>query len=400
MSLAFGVISPQDWQLPVTTTLSEQPFESLGVSLAELERRARAATYDWLPQQFDQATSAFHGHYRVPDGFLEPPQTVNLIAPWQLIAAYDRYQDRQLLERARQAANWFYTHHVVDHPMAVVAGGVRDGAATDEIWTKFSAEEVITCLGLYARTDDAVWRDRALQCGRYLIQARRHDYAPRFKLSTGRWIAHGWDSWGRAVEALVLLWQAFDTQSWLDEAILWGQHGLNIQGTDGSFYLIDGEYYNTDLAPDELRALTMLHEITGRDDFLDAAQRFAQWHLNHQLANGAWPLTIDIDGHVVMPTVGPGDVPNIGIALLRLFHVTGETAYLDAAYRAFRYLLSVQVTPGANTPYSDNPRAQWGFWSWDPQYDYTQSADQSTHHVRGIWFLIDYWNAHLAQQAD
>ncbi len=57
----------------------------------------------------------------LPDGFLDPPQTVNLIAPWQLIAAYDRYQDDQLLERARQAAEWFYTHHIVDHPMAIVA---------------------------------------------------------------------------------------------------------------------------------------------------------------------------------------------------------------------------------------------------------------------------------------
>lgn len=396
MRLEFGVISPQDWGLPVVSRPAEQPLDVLDTSLAELDRRARAATYDWLLQQFDESTGAFYGHYRVPDEFLEPPQTVNLIAPWQLIAAYDRYQDKQLLERAQRAATWFYTHHVVDHPMAIVAGGVRDGAATDEIWTKFSAEEVITCLGLYARTDDEKWRERALQCGRYLIQARRHDYAPRYVLSAGKWLSHGWDSWGRAVEALVLLWQAFDTQSWLDEAVLWGQHALEIQGADGSFYLIDSEYYNTDLAPDELRALTMLYEITGRDAFLTAAQRFADWHLEHQLPNGAWPLTIDNDGNTVMPTIGPGDIPNIAIALLRLFHVTGETAYRDAAYRAFRYSLSVQVIPGSGAPFADNPRAQWGFWSWDPLYDYTQSADQSTHHARGMWFLIDYWTAHLA----
>jgi hypothetical protein len=158
--------------------------------------------------------------------------------------------------------------------------------------------------------------------------------------------------------------------------------------------LIDGEYYNTDLAPDELRALTILYEITGRDEFLQAAQRFANWHQDYQLPNGAWPLTIDIDGNVPMPTIGPGDIPNIGIALLRLFHVTGETAYRDTAYRAFRYSLSVQVLPNDGSTYSDKPQVQWGFWSWDPRYDYTQSADQSTHHARGMWFLIDYLNAH------
>src|SRR5690606_21284134 len=85
----------------------------------------------------------------------------------------------------------FYTRHVIDHPMSVVAGGVRDGVATDEIWTKFTAEEIITCLGLYRRTGDELWLQRALQSGRCLIQARRHGCAPRFSLSSGRWLVAG-----------------------------------------------------------------------------------------------------------------------------------------------------------------------------------------------------------------
>ena len=63
---------------------------------------------------------------------------MNLIAPWQLLAAYDRYHDARLLDMARRAAEWFYRRHVVDHPMSVVAGGVRDGVATDHLWTKFA----------------------------------------------------------------------------------------------------------------------------------------------------------------------------------------------------------------------------------------------------------------------
>ncbi|MCD4686047.1 MAG: hypothetical protein K8S97_08935 [Anaerolineae bacterium] len=397
MNPQFGVISPQDVGLPIARTLSDQPFEALGASWVELDRRAHAATTKWLMQQLDDDAGAFFGHFRVPDGYVEPPQTVNLIAPWQLLAAFDRYQDQHLLNIAQRAATWFYKHHVIDHPMAVIAGGVRDGVATGEIWTKFSAEEVITCLGLHQRTGDVVWRDRAAQSGRYLIQARRHNFAPRYVLSKSQWMPRGWDSWGRAVEALVLLWQTFNAQSWLDEAVLWGQHALNIQADDGAFYLIDGEYYNTDLAPDELRALTWLYEITGRDEFLTAAQRFAKWHLQRQMPNGAWPLTIDNDGHVVMPTVGPGDIPNIGMALLGLHRITSDAQLLDAAYRAFRYTLSVQVTPDSPPPYNNVARAQWGFWSWDPPYDHTQSADQSTHHTRGLWFLIDYWHAHLAE---
>lgn len=393
MKLDFGVISPQEWGLAVVVNPPETTLEGLGVSLAVLEARARAATYEWLLGQFDETSGAFYGHYRVPDRYYEPPQTVNLIAPWQLLAAYDRYRDTRLLEMARRAAEWFYRRHVIDHPMSVVAGGVRDGAAPTEIWTKFSAEAIITCLGLFNRTEDEVWRERALQSGRYLIQARRHGYAPRYSLAAGRWLELGWDSWGRVVEALVLLWQACADERWLDEAMAWGEHGLRIQAADGTFYLIDGEYYNTDLAADELRALAVLYELSHRREFLEAACRFADWHLAHQTEAGAWPLTIDRDSNVVMPTVGPGDVPNIAIALLRLHMVTKDSRYLDAAVRAVRYSLSVQVTPESVHPYRDDPAALWGFWSWDPYYDYTQSADQSTHHARGMWFLADYWHA-------
>lgn len=392
MGLSLGVISPRDWGLPVAEPVSSEAIEALGVSLQVVAERARLATVEWLPGQFDDETGAFFGHFRVPDGYREPPQTVNLIAPWQLIAAYDRYGDAGLLARAEQAAAWFYARHVVDHPMSVVAGGVRDGIATHEIWTKFSAEEIVTCLALHTRTGQVIWLERARQSGRYLIQARRHGFAPRFHLERGGWLALGWDSWGRAVEALLLLWQADQESSWLEEAVRWGDYALGIQAEDGAYYLIDGDYYNTDLAADELRALCFLHEATGREDFLRAARRFADWHLDRQRADGAWPLTIDRDGHVVMPTVGPGDIPNIAIALLRLFHVTQDDRYLESVYRAMRYSLSVQVVdadPGRD------PRARWGFWSWDPPYDYTQSPDQSTHHTRGMWFLIDYAHAFL-----
>lgn len=397
MNLKLGVISPQDWGLPVAEKLITETVTDLGISFADLETRARAATYHWLLGQFDEQAGAFHGHYRVPDRYFEPPQTVNLIAPWQLLAAYDRTQDVHLLGLAQRAAEWFYRRHVVDHPMSVVAGGVRDGVATDHLWTKFTAEEVITCLGLYTRTSEQKWLDRAVQSGRYLIQARRHGFAPRYALSSGRWLESGWDSWGRAVEANLLLWQASSDQRWMDEAGAWGQHALAIQADNGTFYLIDGEYYNTDLAADELRGLIALYEVTGQETYLAAARRFADWHVDHQTASGAWSMTIDRDGNVVMPTIGPGDVPNIAVALLRLYHVSCDPRYLAAAYAGLRYSLSVQVTPQSRHPYQDDDHALWGFWSWDPYYDYTQSADQATHHVRGMWFLIDYWHAHIGK---
>jgi hypothetical protein len=56
---------------------------------------------------------------------------------------------------------------------------------------------------------------------------------------------------------------------------------------------------------------------------------------------------------------------------------------------AFRYSLSRQILPGSDAPYAQDPNLRWGYWSWDPYYDYTVSADQATHHARGLMFLLD-----------
>ena len=101
-------------------------------------------------------------------------------------------------------------------------------------------------------------------------------------------------------------------------------------------------------------------------------------------------MTIDRDGNVVVPIVGPGDAPNLAIALLRLHHLTGREDLLAAAQRAIEYSLSMQILPEQGGPYASDPAILGGFWSWDPAYDYSVSADQATHHVRGMMFLLDY----------
>jgi hypothetical protein len=227
-----------------------------------------------------------------------------------------------------------------------------------------------------------------------LIQSARYGFAPRYDESTSRWLEKGWQSFGRAVEVFIALAEITAEAAWDAPALAWGDYGLTLLAGDGGLYLIDGDYFNTDIAADELRAFTYLHERTGRADFLNAAERFAGWLLDHQRADGSWPLTIDRDGHIVVSTAGPGDMPNIAIALFRLHRVTGSARYRDGALRALRYSLSTQVLPDSAQPYSGDPNAQWGFWSWDPYYDYTLSGDQATHHARGALFALDY----LAQQ--
>lgn len=390
--MKIGVISPQDWGLPVFHGSEGGPVFPAGISPAELERRIRLNVFDWLPRQWDPVAGAFYGFYRAQDGFRERPQTVNLIASWQLMAAYDRFGDESLLQRAAQALDFYRRHFTVSHPMSIVAGGARDGAAPFEVWTKFTAEYVIGSLGLASHKAGEGWLEQAQAGGRFLIQAARHRFSPRYRLDSGRWdsLNFGWDSWGRVVEACLLLYQAIGETRWLELAQRWGEHGLAIQAPDGGFYLIDSEYYNTDLAADELRGLAFLFELTGDRRYLQAAEQFADWHLARQGSNGSWPLTIDRDGNVVVPTVGPGDMPNLAIALLRLHHLTGRKDLLAAALRATEYSLSMQILPEQGEPYASDPAILGGFWSWDPAYDYSVSADQATHHVRGMMFLLDY----------
>lgn len=96
--------------------------------------------------------------------------------------------------------------------------------------------------------------------------------------------------------------------------------------------------------------------------------------LKQQRSDGAWPIGIDNDGEVCAPNVGPGDMPNIGISLIRLNHHTQDEKYLQAAVKTLQYSIAMQAAEGGRYPL----------------HDYSLSGDQSVHHVRGMLFIGDY----------
>ncbi|MFN2203843.1 MAG: hypothetical protein ACK2UO_21785 [Caldilineaceae bacterium] len=386
----FGIVSPADWGLEPAQTPALQPWRQFDVDAEDWEERARQATYHWLMHNWMEDDGAFAGHYSALRKEYEPPQLTNLIAPWHLMAAYDRYGDDELLHKAKRSADWLYGNLVETHPMSMVVGGVRDAWRPEEIWTKFTAEFVIQSLGLYMRLQDDEYLRRALQSVRFLIQAEVHDHACEFDHVSQRWVPRGWQSFGRIIEAFLELYEVTRDNRWLGRALSWGEYSLTLQAPDNCFYLINGEYYNTDLAADELRAFTFLYERTHLPQFLHAAVDFANWHIHAQRPDGAWLLTIDRWSRPVSDYVGPGDVPNIAIAFLRLHHATDDPHYIEAALKAIKYVRDRQAVPGSDQPYGEDENTHWGLWSWDPYYDYSMSGDQITHFVRGIWFALDY----------
>ena len=177
--------------------------------------------------------------------------------------------------------------------------------------------------------------------------------------------------------------------------MLWGEQGLLQQAEDGCFYLLDGEFWNSDLTAPELRGLCFLSEVTGEQKIPGRRRAVRALGGGPPAGRRLLPIGIDSDGEICAPNVGPGDMPNIALSMLRLHRDTGEQAFLDCAVRAVRYRLSLQAAPDGKYPeHLEDPHVKWGFWSWDPLFDHSLSGDQSVHHIRGILFL----SAHLAQE--
>ena len=101
----YGIISPRDWGLEPAKTGELEQWTELGIDANDWEIRAKQATYHWLMRNWLEDHGAFASLYRAPHHVYEPPQLTNLIAPWQCIAAHDRYGDEELLHKARRAAS-------------------------------------------------------------------------------------------------------------------------------------------------------------------------------------------------------------------------------------------------------------------------------------------------------
>ncbi len=384
-------ISPQGWGLDPAPEGGDGLLADLGLPRDDLENRARRNTYDWLRRQFEPDVGAFHGYYDPRTRTKAAPQTANLIAPFQCMAAFDRYQDEELLEMACRAGDWMDVGLVETHPMSLVLGGVKDNIKPSQLWTKYTSDYVTLNLGLWERLHQEVYLDRAIQSSRFLLQAQNHDFAPKYDEWHERWIRRGWQSFGRCIVALIALQEFTGEEKWLDWAMAWAEHGLSLQAENGCFYLINNNYYSSDIAADEIRGLIRVYLRSQDERYLDAARHFADWHVARQESDGGWPLSEDRWGEAVTQYKGPGDMPNIAIALLLAHKATGHSQYIGAAVRALKYTTGQQLVPGTpGAPYAEDPNTHWGFWSWDPPYDYTMSVDQSTHHCRGYWFFIDY----------
>jgi hypothetical protein len=386
----FLFISSADWDLPSGAAGTDRVEALLGLPYAELEHRCRLAVYDFVVGCFDDQQGATRHYYEAPAHRYDELDSGNFLIALNYLTMYDRYEDDAMLDRAERSYLWAYKNRVVNHPMMSWQGGVRDDFAPHELYVKYTADALTAVLALRARRPREEYDLHIAQYHNFLKQARKAGFAFTYDSTTHEWRDRGfvWRGFGGPVLAYLQAHDTLGDDIYRTEAVAWAEYGLTQIEDDGAMYLLDGEFWNSDLAALELRAFVHVFEVTGDDRFRDAACRYANWLVAHQRADGAWPIGIDRDGEVCAPNVGPGDMSNIAISLVRLHFVTHDAAYLDAAVGAVRYAIGQQLC-GPEQRYYEDDAARWGFWSWDPPYDYTLSGDQVVHHVRGIMAIAD-----------
>lgn len=390
----YETITPQTWGIPLPDEAGKQRAGArLGIPYADIAARAKHAIYDFLDRLYNSEAGALHHYYRADTAYLSEMDSGNYLMALNYLVAYDRYQDEAMLHKAANCFQWAYDHCTESHPMFTWQGGVRDGFKSHELYVKYTGDAFWACLALYRRTRDDRYLFYIRQFHNFMKQARRAGFMYKYDTRTYQWTDTGfcWRAFGYPVTAYLELFEITGDVRYREHALAWGEHGLTLQAPNGAFYLLDGQFWNSDLAASELRGLVFLYEETGDPRFLDAARCYADWLLAHQREEGAWPIGIDLDDEICAPNIGPGDTPNIGISLLRLHRATGAAAYLDAAVKTLHYSLALQAVEDGRYPlHLNDPHVKWGFWSWEPLYDYSLSGDQSVHHIRGMMFIPDY----------
>lgn len=391
----YETIFPDGWGLPRPGKESPGIKDTLGYSLEELELRVKNCVYSFLDSLYDEEEQALRHYYRGDIQYYSELDSGNYLMAVNYLTMYDRYQDEEMLRKAENCFRWAYRNTTEIHPMFTWQGGVRDGFKSNELYVKYTGDAFLTCTALYKRTRKDEYLFYIKQFHNFFKQAKKAGFKYKYDTNTYQWSDKGfvWRSFGFPVTAYIELYEVTGEERYLQEAVQWGEHGLTLQAENGCFYLLDGEFWNSDLTAPEIRGLNFLYEITGEKKYLNAARRFGDWLIENQSPAGSWPIGIDSDDEICAPNAGPGDMPNIAISMIRLHMNTKDQRYLDSAIRAIRYSLSMQAAEDGKYPlYLEDPGVKWGFWSWEPLNDYSLSGDQSVHHVRGILFLAYYLN--------
>lgn len=349
------------------------------------------------------------------------------------------------LDHIMRPLDWLHTNRslTVDEGLTGIHGDMP--SERDTLWVKYTAEmlhaealavEILDRLGdIRAQT----YLGRALSRARFLMLAAEHGFAPKLSLSSrsGVWVQTGWHTPGRAVEALAALHDspavAPEERPALRQAVFaYGDKLLQLWRVHGP-YLRDEERvrcFDSDIAAAEIRGLVLCYRWMQGDnpaeanDYLEAANAFAQWLTDHQATTGAYPVrafpsAAETTARMysqqaieqrhepgsALDTVGitsPGDTANITLALIRLMEATRDVRWRANILAGLNFCLNTQCLDPASAAYGLPPswRDIEDVHDWTVSKDGTYSGDQGGHLSNVLLAFRDSWRDFAALYRD
>lgn len=162
-----------------------------------------------------------------------------------------------------------------------------------------------------------------------------------YSLMSGKWEKAYRETTGYIIPSFLVYGRKFEKQEFIDQAIQMGEWELRVQNKDGSFGEEKGngsvskKVFNTGQV---IIGLVALYQFTKNKDFLNAAQKAADWIVSVQKPEGFWVETDDREPKTYQARVS--------WALLLVWQETGQKKYYQSSLENIEWVLSRQKENG------------------------------------------------------
>jgi len=273
------------------------------------------------------------------------PETTGYIIP-----TFFRYAElrgeRNYGARAERMAAWLLGERLADG--STYGGGVEAEVKSPAIFNTGMVQ--FGFLRAYESTGDQEYLDAIREAALFLVASQDPDGAWRRNLSryaTGK--VHVYNT--RTAWALALSGQKLHEPGWIDAAVKnveWALEQSNENGWLRYNDLVSDASPLTHTIAYAFRGILETAVIVGRQDWIDGVRRVAETLIERQDRDGSLAGCLDGNWNPTVRSVCLTGCAQIALIWLRLFEMTHEARFLQAAQIANRYVMSTQILDHSN----------------------------------------------------
>lgn len=340
---------------PVFTFLKLTAGDLLGKQVVQVKENHFEAAIDWLKLAHDKAGQQGVSYgYSVKGGWRAPyRETTGYIAVTFFNLA-KRFDDEAFSRRALQMCDWELEVQNRD-------GSVSNPHFYPDQGIVFDTGQVLFGLvRAYEESGDNRYLQAAQRAGQWLVDVS--DEQNRWTRCTHNGIPHVYNS--RVAWAVLRLNQVDPREQWqtvADSNLMFAVE----QQTNGWF---DQCAFVTDKAPFThtiayaIRGLLEASQISGNKKYLETAQLVARSCIGKMHTNGFIPGQIGIDGSTVDNYCCLTGNCQLSIIWAKLYKLTGDQNYRDAAVSSLRYVMGHQPVNTSNSNIRGAIKGSFPIW--------------------------------------